>query len=95
MKDRFIKDVNEYKEKYGVFDYVFICGDIVFRGTSEEYELTEKYIQIICESAGCTTNDVFVVPGNHDLKRDAIGHEMREMLNIALTDPDRCNVHFQ
>lgn len=91
MKDRFIKDVNEYKEKYGAFDYVFICGDIVFKGKAEEYVLAEEYIQKICEAAGCTFNDVFVVPGNHDLIRDAQGHDKREMLNIALTDPNRGN----
>lgn len=91
MKDRFIKDVNEYKEKYGTFDYVFICGDIVFKGTAEEYKLAEEYIQKICDAAGCLTSDVIVVPGNHDLKRDAVGHETREMLNIALTDEERNN----
>lgn len=91
MKDRFIKDVNEYKEKYGIFDYVFICGDIVFKGTAEEYKLAEEYIQKICDAAGCLTSDVFVVPGNHDVKRDAVGHETREMLNIALTDGERNN----
>ena len=91
MKSRFIEDIKEYVEINGNIDYVFICGDIVFKGEREEYELAEKYINKICETAGCTNDEVFVVPGNHDLNRKVEGAALREMLNVALADEGRNN----
>lgn len=91
MKNRFIEDVKEYVEINGKIDYVFICGDIVFKGEDDEYILAGDYIDKICEAAGCTNEDVFTVPGNHDLNRKAEGSKLREMLNIALADEERNN----
>ena len=84
MKVRFLDDMQQYRKKYGRIDYLFICGDIAFKGCKDEYDLAADYISEICKAIGCEKEDVFVVPGKHDLNRKAEGNEKRQMLNHAL-----------
>lgn len=84
MKARFLVDIKEYIEAGNEIDYVFVCGDIAFKGIKEEYEKALAYIDDICEIIGRTREDVFIVPGNHDLNRNASGHQTREMIDASL-----------
>lgn len=85
MKAKFLTDVKEYVEAGYEIDYIIICGDIAFKGLKEEYSKALEYIGKVCENANCKREDVFVVPGNHDLNRNSDGHEKREMMNAALS----------
>lgn len=78
-------DIQEYIDAGNEIDYVFICGDIAFKGSSEEYGNALEYIDKVCKIIGCTREEVFVVPGNHDLNRSAMGYKTREILNAALS----------
>ena len=84
MKSRFLVEIKEYIEAGNEIDYIFICGDIAFKGMTEEYDKALEYIDKICKIIGCTRQEVFVVPGNHDLNRKAAGYQTREMINAAL-----------
>lgn len=84
MKARFLVDIQEYIEAGNEIDYIFICGDIAFKGIKEEYDKALEYIDNICRIIGRTREDVFIVPGNHDLNRDAPGHQTRELIDAAL-----------
>lgn len=84
MKNRFLVDIKEYIEAENEIDYVFICGDIAYKGAAGEYNEALEYIDKICDIIGKTREDVFVVPGNHDLNRKADGCHNREILNVAL-----------
>ena len=84
MKATFLKDMEQYREANGCIDYVFICGDIAFKGLEEEYSSAKKYVDEICEKIGCSEKDVYVVPGNHDLNRKAKGAPVREIIDAAL-----------
>lgn len=75
MKSRFLKDIKEYIEAENEIDYIFICGDIAFKGITEEYDKALGYIDSICRIIGRKREDVFVVPGNHDLNRKSAGGE--------------------
>lgn len=91
MKSRFLDDMKEYRAEKGCIDYIFICGDIAFRGIKEEYDIAREYIIKICDRVGCQKKDVFVVPGNHDLNRKAPDSELRELTNAALAFGQRNN----
>lgn len=93
MKSKFLEDIKEYVEADNEIDYIFICGDIAFKGIKEEYDKALAYIDQICEIAYCTREDVFVVPGNHDLNRNAEGSQVREMINSSLNFTPNNN-HF-
>jgi predicted phosphodiesterase len=84
MKSRFLVDIKEYIEAGNEIDYIFICGDIAFKGMAEEYDKALEYIDKICKIIDCTRQEVFVVPGNHDLNRKAVGYQTREMINASL-----------
>lgn len=84
MKSRFLVDIKEYIEAGNEIDYIFICGDIAYKGMTEEYDNALEYIDKICKIIGCTRQEVFVVPGNHDLNRKAAGYQTREMINASL-----------
>lgn len=84
MKSRFLVDIKEYIEAGNEIDYVFICGDIAFKGAAEEYNKALEYIDEICKIIGRTRKEVFVVPGNHDLNRNAAGSLARQMIDASL-----------
>ena len=73
MKSKFLEDIAKcYKEK-GNIDYVLICGDIAYAGTEAQYKEARSFIDAICASIECSGENggnVFMVPGNHDKKRD-------------------------
>ncbi len=85
MKSRFLVDIREYIEAGNEIDYIFICGDIAFKGITEEYDKALEYIDKICGIIGCTRREVFVVPGNHDLNRSSVGSKTREMIDASLS----------
>lgn len=85
MKARFLVDLKDYHKAKGSIDYVFVCGDVAFKGAKDEYDEAKEYIEKICKIVGCKDEQVFVVPGNHDLNRKAAGANIREMMNAALS----------
>ena len=83
LKCKFIEDLAECKKNLGEIDYVLICGDIAFSGQDSQYREARLFISKICQQVGCSEEDVFVVPGNHDKKRDVYARTrgfMRESL---------------
>jgi len=70
MKCKFIEDLAECYRNMGKIDNVLICGDIAFSGQDSQYKVARQFIGNICQQVGCSEEDVFMVPGNHDKKRD-------------------------
>lgn len=53
-------------------DVVLVTGDIAFSGAcvaKDEYDRAAKWLGEIAAAAGLTMEDVYVVPGNHDVQR--------------------------
>ena len=83
MKCKFLEDIEECSRVMKKIDYVLICGDIAFSGLDTQYKEARKFIDEICERTACDKDNVFMVPGNHDKKRDVYGRTrsmMREQL---------------
>ena len=53
---------------------IAISGDITFKGDKSEYELAGEWIESLIKSLGLSNSDVFICPGNHDIRR----HKIRE-----------------
>ncbi|MCQ2016028.1 metallophosphoesterase family protein [Clostridium butyricum] len=62
------------------FDFVVITGDIVFQGGKYDSDLI-NFINDILGALNLSKNELFIVPGNHDLKRDKMTSSALE--NIA------------
>lgn len=74
------------------FDFIVITGDIVFQGGKYDNDLIH-FISDILEALNLTKDELFIVPGNHDLKRDkmtssALENLARENNLMATIDPE-------
>ena len=86
--DEFLNDIDAWRKKYNndqAIDFIFITGDIAYTGIKSEYEIAQEKIKYILETTGCSKNNVFVVPGNHDLDRNKISMDentLREKVKV-------------
>jgi 3',5'-cyclic AMP phosphodiesterase CpdA len=51
------------------FTGILVSGDIAFSGQSAEYDTAKSWLNRLCAALGCPPEDVWVVPGNHDVER--------------------------
>lgn len=51
-------------------DYVFCTGDLRYAPRGEYAENTVELLTHICDSVGAPIENMFIVPGNHDVDRD-------------------------
>jgi DNA repair exonuclease SbcCD nuclease subunit len=70
MKRRFLEDIAKCRREMGKIDYILICGDVAFSGIESQYKEAKEFIKLICEKTECSSEQLFVVPGNHDKRRD-------------------------
>ncbi len=76
-------------------DFIIITGDIAFSGKQEEYEVAETFCQALLEAANLHGDRLYLVPGNHDVDRNAMTpyHPMmyrfhdQEEISVLLSDP--------
>lgn len=85
MKREFLSDMKKLNEADKRIDYIFICGDIANKGQQDEFDSASEYIDKICKDVGCSVENVFVVPGNHDLNREAGDKGFRSIISGALS----------
>lgn len=95
LRSAFKNEIENLRKANKKVDYLFICGDIAFKGITDEYTQAMEYIDKLCQLLELKRKDVFVVPGNHDLNRKSDGHELRELINIALATDDRNEVFLK
>lgn len=69
-------------------DGILICGDIAFSGKQCEYEIAATFLGQLCDMLGIEKNQVFCVPGNHDIdqatpKNEAAVKALQDQLSQA------------
>jgi len=69
LKD--IRERNKISSDLEKIDFVIFSGDVAFGGKPEEYlAAKEQFFQPILKACGLGPEQLFIVPGNHDLDRD-------------------------
>lgn len=65
---------NLKKERPGgrPYDGILISGDVAFGGKQKQYEFADNWLTKLCQETGTEASAIFVVPGNHDVDRDAV-----------------------
>ena len=95
LRDALIRDIRQRSEidpSLAQIDFVIFSGDLAFSGKSEEYEAAREHLlDPVLEAAGLTAEQVFFVPGNHDMDRDVV----YEMLPPELQKPLDSDVLLQ
>lgn len=89
MRHELIKDIKGYCEANQCsFDAILICGDIAFSGAEDEYDKSREFISKLCDTVGCKSYQVYVVPGNHDKERKEGKPALRSLLNWGMVHVD-------
>lgn len=65
-----IESVKHYRKNGLAPDLIFATGDIANSGKAPEYEIATRFFDKLIEAAGLKRQNLFVVPGNHDVDRD-------------------------
>ncbi len=72
VRNELILDVAEVVERGGAIDVIFITGDVAFAGKEQDYQVARTWLEKLCLKTGCNEENVWVVPGNHDVDRSEI-----------------------
>ncbi len=78
-----LSHVDKLREQGFAPDLVFVTGDVAFSGQLQEYEQAERFLTELAERLALEPRDrFFLVPGNHDVDRTAIGAGDRLLKSI-------------
>lgn len=67
-----IRDVEKRARELGEVQAILVTGDVAFRGISPEYDAALAWLKKLAAAGGCQLENIFVVPGNHDVDRNVI-----------------------
>ncbi|WP_341529358.1 SIR2 family protein [Nostoc sp. UHCC 0302] len=90
VRDALIRDIEE-REKISPdlakIDFIIFSGDVAHAGKKEEYTAAwENLFEPVLQATGLTAEQLFIVPGNHDLDRSAF-----ELLPNSILQPFESN----
>lgn len=51
---------------------ILVGGDIAYAGKKEEYQQAQEWLNSFCGRLGCPPENVWVIPGNHDVDRQVL-----------------------
>ena len=91
----FLERLKEDKSESGLApEIVVVTGDVACNGDEKEYELAKEFFDKLLSTLGLTSDRLFIVPGNHDLKRTKLkmsstwNFETMKEVNDLLEDTD-------
>lgn len=65
-------------------DAILVSGDVAFAGHPEEYKFAQSWLETLCAKVGAKLQQVFVIPGNHDVDRGVSGRQLIQSLHRTL-----------
>ncbi len=90
LRNDIVDDVTRMRAKIGrTADAILISGDIAFAGAEDEYRFATDWLRdVLCPAAGCSMDDIFVIPGNHDVDRSKAALPMHKDARATLRQLD-------
>jgi len=67
---------------------VLVTGDIAFSGSKAEYDHATEWLKDFCHAIGCPEENVWVVPGNHDVDRKLTTRKVTRTLHQSIRKDD-------
>jgi hypothetical protein len=75
------------------FTGILVSGDIAYSGQQKEYEIAKAWLTKLCGTLGCKPEDVWTVPGNHDVDRGVVKKSwLIQGMHARLRTPDPTGV---
>jgi len=73
LRNELERDVERlWRAKLERIDGILVTGDIAFAGHKDEFDIASAWLEKLCDFLGCARDDVWTVPGNHDVDRRVI-----------------------
>ncbi|HUW39425.1 MAG TPA: metallophosphoesterase [Rectinemataceae bacterium] len=82
-----IDAVNVAKD-IGTVTGLLVTGDIAFSGSKAEYDHATEWLSDFCRAIGCPEENVWVVPGNHDVDRKLATRKVTRTLHQSIREED-------
>jgi len=95
LRNVLLRDAKNMCDRLGATpDLLAISGDIAYAGNKQEYDFALQWLEKFCKQCGLKKENIFVIPGNHDVVRSIASREGIQMLhrdikatcNISLND---------
>jgi hypothetical protein len=86
-------DALDVRRAFDHFTGILVSGDVAFSGQQAEYDTAKSWLNKLCDLLGCPPEDVWVVPGNHDVDRGEVRSSyLLQAVRKGLRPPDPRNV---
>jgi predicted phosphodiesterase len=72
LRNEIERDAAELIARVGVPTAIVITGDVAYGGKHSEFEMADEWLERLCSALNVPREQVFVVPGNHDIDRAII-----------------------
>lgn len=85
----FLKDIKKWRKQHHNEPIHAICltGDIAFSGQKDQYASIHERINEILQVTGCSKDNLFVIPGNHDIHEyKNVPEECKKIMKRAVKD---------
>ena len=77
IRDTLARDLSSIVEKdQQPISAILITGDIAYKADPEEFEMAASWLHDLCIKSRCSPQNVFVVPGNHDVNQSTCRDRM-------------------
>lgn len=84
VRNELVRDATALSKEIGSPAGVLVTGDIAFSGQRAEYERAAVWLLNLCREIGCPEENVWVVPGNHDVDRQLAKSKITKTLHQTI-----------
>jgi predicted MPP superfamily phosphohydrolase len=74
IRQALLNDIGKMVSRLGPVDAILVSGDIAFKGHPQEYKAATDWLLEAARIANCPRNQIYTVPGNHDVIREIAGN---------------------
>lgn len=93
LRDQLERDVERFRDQVPSCAGILVTGDIAFAGRAEEYVAAQAWLKSLCQLAGCPEQNVWCVPGNHDVdRRFVLGSRLLQVTHKELREGGPANL---
>lgn len=72
LRNELERAITEKRQEFDSITGVLVTGDFVYKGAVDEFAQATDWLAKLCGILGCRKEEVWTVPGNHDISRAAM-----------------------
>jgi predicted phosphodiesterase len=84
VRNELVLDATTVAKELGPVTGVLVTGDIAFSGDKDEFDHATDWLRDFCRAIGCPAENVWVVPGNHDVDRERTKRKVTRTLHHGI-----------